>query len=118
MGRSYDEGLGVEFLVESDEKKAMHFYELAAISGDVNARYNIACTLGQNGDKKQAFKHALISASAGHQSSLDEVKNGYNNGDVTKDEFERTLRAYQERQDETKSEMRDKAAKFWAANFM
>ena len=51
VGRSYDEGLGVEFLVESDEKKAMHFYEQAAISGDVNARYNIACTFGQNGDK-------------------------------------------------------------------
>ena len=102
----------------SRTRRGIHFYELAAISGNVNARYNIACTFGQNGDKKQAFKHALISASDGHQSSLDEVKNGYNHGDVTKDEFERTLRAYQERQDETKSEMRDKAAKFWAANFM
>ena len=89
----------------SRTRRGIHFYELAAISGNVNARYNIACTFGQNGDKKQAFKHALISASAGHQSSLDEVKNGYNDGDVTKDEFERTLRAYH-KSDKTKQKVK------------
>ena len=37
IGRAYDVGQGVE----RDEKKAAHYYELAAIGGDETARHNL-----------------------------------------------------------------------------
>ena len=39
----------------------------------------------------------------------DKVKEGFMDGMVTKDEYANTLRAYQSRQDEMKSDDRDKA---------
>ena len=40
IGNSYYTGNGVE----RDMKKAIHYYELAAMGGDVEARYNIGCS--------------------------------------------------------------------------
>ena len=54
-------------------------------------------------------KHFIIAANAGYKKSLDKVKGGYMKGCVTKDEYANTLRAYQSREDEMKSDERDKA---------
>ena len=54
----------------------------------------------------------IIAANAGHKLSLDTVKDGYMDGDVTKDEYANTLRAYKRSHDEMKSEDRDKAEEF------
>jgi len=51
-----------------------------------------------------------IAAKAGSKDSLDQVKNGFMQGIVTKDEYANTLRAHQKIQDEIKSDARDKAA--------
>jgi len=51
----------------------------------------------------------MMAARAGMKESLDRVKNGFMKGLVTKDEYANTLRAYQKRQDEMKSDERDKA---------
>jgi len=61
------------------------------------------------GNHHRAYKHFVLAAKAGFKKSLDKVKDGYMNGDVTKDEYENALRAYQQQQDEMKSEERDKA---------
>ena len=37
IGNAYDNGKGVE----RDEKMASHYYELSAMGGDLNARYNL-----------------------------------------------------------------------------
>ena len=55
------------------------------------------------------MKHYILAAKAGHKKSLDKVKDGYKSGIVTKDEYANALRAYQQQQDEMKSEERDKA---------
>jgi hypothetical protein len=54
------------------------------------------------------MKHFILAAKAGDKKSLYYVKVGFMNGMITKDEYANTLRAYQERHDEMKSDQRDK----------
>ena len=56
------------------------------------------------------MKHFMIAARAGFDDSLKAVGLGYKRGDVSKDEYAQTLRAYKDSQDEMKSEQRTKAA--------
>ena len=105
LGNNYDNGRGVEV----DTKKAIHYWELAALNGDVQARHYLGCSEGQDGNHQRAFKHFIIAARAGSKRSLDKVKKGCMHGDVTKDEYANTLRAYQKSVDEMKSEARDKS---------
>jgi hypothetical protein len=92
-------------------KKAKHYYEIAAMKGDVMARYNLGALEGQTGNHHRATKHFIIAAKAGHTESLDVVKKGFTKGLVTKDEYASVLRAYHERQTEMKSVARDAALK-------
>ena len=85
-------------------------YELAAMNGDVYARHNLACLERNAGNEHRAYKHIILSARAGFKDSLDAVKEGFMKGFITKDEYANTLRAYQQRHDEMKSDDRDKAA--------
>lgn len=109
LGNNYRQGRGVEV----DINKANHYFELAAMYGSVSARYNLGCmelNVGnRTGNFQQAFKHFMISARAGFKESLDMVKEGFMKGDVTKEEYANTLRAYHERHKEMKSDERDKA---------
>ena len=95
LGYSYKMGNGVEV----DQKKARHFYELAAMSGNVGARHNLGCVEGEAGNYNRAMKHFMLSAKAGYKDSLDKVKEGFMKGIVTKEEYANTLRAYQSRHD-------------------
>ena len=107
----YNLGINYQFgnSVESDMKKAKHYYELAAMNGDVNARNNLGAMEGNAGNLHRAMKHFILAASVGQKHSLDAVKWGFMNGYVTKDEYANTLRSYQKIVDEMKSEARDKA---------
>ena len=108
LGNSYDNGRGVEV----DKKKAKHYWELAAINGDVKARYNLGFVEVEAGNMHRAMKHYILAAKSGLKQSLDVVKEGYMSGIITKDEYAKTLYAYQQRHDEMKSDMRDKADAF------
>ena len=105
LGYSYENGSGVEM----DKKKAIQFFELAAMRGCTRARHNLGCMEVRAGNELRAYKHFILSAKAGYTKSLDGVKKGYKRGIITKDEYANTLRAYQFRQDEMKSDDRDKA---------
>ena len=109
VGNAYDNGRGVEV----DKKKAKHLYELGAMMGNVIARYNLGLLEGKVGNHERAKKHMIIAARAGDPSSLDKVKAGYMNGLVTKDEYANTLRSYQKRTEEMKSDTRDQATAFY-----
>ena len=91
-----------------DIKKAKYYWELGAMDGDVFARHNIGCIEGNAGNDNRAYKHLMLSTKAGYKYSLDVVKEGFMDGMVTKDEYASTLRAYQKRVDEMKSDDRDK----------
>ena len=92
-----------------DKKKAKYYYELAAMNGHVKARHNLGIVEGTAGNYRRAMKHFILAAKAGFKKSLDCVKQGYMKGDVTKDEYANTLRAYQQQHDEMKSDDRDRA---------
>jgi len=99
--------------VEVDKKKAKHYYELAAIGGDIHARHNLGCMEGNSGNLHRAMKHFIMAAKAGDEISLNCVKVGFMKGIVTKDEYASTLRAHQLRKDEMKSDSREKAEAYY-----
>jgi TPR repeat protein len=96
--------------VERNEKKAKYYYELAAIRGNVPARYNLGISEEDAGNVNRAMKHWMISAAAGDDDSLKAIQQGYLAGHATKDDFEKALRAHKEAKDEMKSGQRDAAA--------
>ena len=106
LGCSYGFGFGVEV----DMNKAVHYYELAAMGGNILARYNLGNREGTSGNHQRAFKHLIIATRAGHETSLNVVKQGFMKGVVTKDEYGSTLRAYHDRQKEMKSDAREAGA--------
>ena len=105
LANSYDDGNGVQV----DKKKARHYWELAAMSGQLDARHNLACLEGQAGNHHRAYKHFMVAARAGDEGSMDAVKRGFMNGFVTKVEYANALRAYEKIRDEMTSESREKA---------
>ena len=58
-------------------------------------------------NEHRAMKHFICSARAGDKKSLDALKLEFMDGVITKDEYANILRAYQQRHDEMKSDMRD-----------
>ena len=103
---SYREGQGVE----RDMAKSKYNAELAAMGGHVIARHNLGCKEGNVGNTSRAVKHWMISAAAGDDDSLTGIRECFQNGHATKDDFEKALRAHKDAKDAMKSEQRDAAA--------
>jgi hypothetical protein len=57
------------------------------------------------------MKHFIISAKLGCDESLEEVKRGFMDGHVSKEDFEAALRGHQAAVDATKSEQRGEVEK-------
>ena len=125
VGIAYDNGEGVKM----NKKKARHYYELAAMRGDVGARHNLGIlenkfgnidtaikhfliAVGLGGNMERALKHFMIAAEYGCDKSLVQIKQFFMTGYATKDDYEKALRAYQAYLAEIKSDDRDKAAAF------
>ena len=111
IGNAYMAAQGVE----RDMKKAKHYWELAAMNGDVEARYNLGFNEGQAGigNKDRALKHFMIAATGGCVESLEKMKELYLKTKgrlVTKDDYTKALRSYQAYLHEIKSDQRDEAA--------
>eukprot|EP00956_Cyclotella_meneghiniana_P015854 scaffold24638_cov48-Cyclotella_meneghiniana.AAC.6 len=95
--------------IQVDTKKAIHHWQMAAMMGNVSARCRLGAMEALSGNHNRAMRHFMIAARCGHDESLKTVKKGYMDGDVTKDDFEKTLREHKASQDETKSDERDRA---------
>ncbi len=108
IGYAYDHGEGVE----KDEKKANHYYELAAIKGNADARYNLATTEKKAGNMNRALKHYMIAVASGDSVALKQIKRLYSKGHATKEDYSKALRSYQEFLSEIKSSQRDEAAAY------
>jgi len=106
IGSVYNYGRGVEI----DIKKASHYWELAAIRGNVLARHNLGASEGQKGNMDRALKHYMIAVRDGFAPSLKNIKILYSKGVATKEEYTTALQLYQEYLSEIKSDQRDKAA--------
>ena len=106
IGNTYWYGNGVA----RDEKKAIHYWELAAIGGYEKSRCNLGLHESNRGNMDRALKHFMIAVEFGNNESLKKIKQMYTNGHATKDDYAKALRAHQAYQDEIKSDQRDKAA--------
>jgi len=106
IGSAYQNGQGVEV----DKKKAQHYYELAAMRGDVHARNSMGYMDYNKGDAERALKHWMIAVEGGINLSLEAIKFLYSKGYAAKDDYSKALRLYQEYLCEIKSDQRDEAA--------
>jgi len=106
VGYAYRYGDGVEI----DEKKAVYYYELAAMKGEAQARYNLGIAEERAGNWGRALKHHMIAARDGKSDSLGMIKKLYSNGHVSRDDYTKALQSYQAYLSEIKSAQRDKAA--------
>ena len=113
IGYAYDFGLGVE----QDKSKAKYYYELAAIGGDVEGRFNLASTEFQANNADRALKHHLIAVGCGSSHSLNTIKNyvnaiknyAYSYGHGKEEYYTKALQ-YQTYVSEITSVQRDEAA--------
>jgi len=103
---AYYDGRGVEVY----KKKANHYYELAAMGGNANARYNLGNLEGRAGNMDRALKHYLIAVSSGDAESLKQIQLFYSKGHATKEDYTTALQSYQTYLGEIKSKQRDDAA--------
>ena len=108
IGIAYYRGEGVEV----DEKKAIYYYQLGAMGGDAQARFNLGIKEAQAGNTDRAMRHFMIAIRAGHTNSLNAVQKLYSNGHATKEDYPKALQAYQEYLSEIKNPQRDEAAAF------
>jgi len=97
---------GQDVGIDEDRKKAKYHWEIAAMTGDEEARYNLGVFENDNGNINRAMKHWMIAATAGHDLSLGLIKQGFE----MKDDYEKTLRAHKDSVEEMKSVNRDNAA--------
>jgi len=105
IGYSYDNGEGVE----ADKAKARYYYELSAMGGDEDARYNLGIMEEKAGDLARAVKHFLIAIRSGDDESLKEIQELYSNGHATREDYAKALQLYQAYLGEIKSRQRDEA---------
>ena len=108
IGSAYHFGKGVE----RDNKKADQYYELAAIGGHATARGNLGNSEFRAGNWDRALKHWLIAAGDGYNDSVKNMQQLYMDGNATKGDYAKALRAYQKYLEEIRSEQRDNAAAY------
>jgi len=108
IGIAYHHGIGAE----RDEKKARHYFELAAMGGNVKARHHLGASEQNKGSIDRGLKHYLIAIKGGNKKSLEDIKELYKVGHATKDDYANALSAYQAYLDDIKSVQRDEAAAF------
>ena len=106
IGYLYAEGLGVE----RNEEKAMHYWELAAMGGIIEARYSLGVWEDEAENLDRALKHYMIAVKSGNMEALNCIKALYMEGHATKDDYAESLRSRQAYVDEIWSDQRDEAA--------
>ena len=107
IGNAYYFGRGVE----RDEKKAVHYIELAAMGGFADARHNLGEYAEEHMNKSRAVKHYMIAVGMGQSDSLENIKQMFMNGRATKDDYAKALRVYQVYLVDIKSPQRNEAAR-------
>ena len=106
IGNAYFIGDGVE----RDEKKAHHYFELAAMEGCLAARHNLGVSEENAGNYDRALKHVMIAVRGGYTDSVKSIQRMYKDGHATKDHYANALRSHQAYINEIKSDQRNQAA--------
>mmetsp|Transcript_23570 Transcript_23570/g.51048 ORF Transcript_23570/g.51048 Transcript_23570/m.51048 type:complete len:317 (+) Transcript_23570:108-1058(+) len=98
--------------VDKDLKRAVHHFEIAAIGGHPDGRFNLAVDEIDNNNRniERAMKHFFIASLLDQDSALEQLKRGYKNGHVSKEHFLSAFRAHHDAVGSRKSKQRDEAA--------
>ena len=99
----YQKGQGVE----KDDKKSLYHLEEAAIGGYPGARFHLGQFEEKKGGYERAAKHWIIAANLGDDDSMQQLKEFYKEGKVSKEDFASVLRAHKAAVDATKSPQRE-----------
>eukprot|EP00985_Skeletonema_marinoi_P017069 scaffold9278_cov136-Skeletonema_marinoi.AAC.1 len=83
------------------------------IGGHPGARHNLGCEEEERGRIDRAVKHWIIAAKLGDENSMQNVKEAYRGGLVSKEDFASALRSHQSAVDATQSPQRETAERFW-----
>ena len=101
IAEAYYKGNGIKRgTKKAKESYCKHYCELAAMRGNVKAMHSLGCIEGDAGNLDRAMKHFMISAGAGHDYSLENIKRGFMHGLATKDDFDKALRSHKQVKDE------------------
>lgn len=121
LGYCYSHGAIADLHLERngvplDRKKAIFYYQQAALGGHEVARHNLGLyesdgSISGKPNMKRAVKHWMVSASSGLDESVTTIRESYQRGfaTATKADFEKALLANREAKDEMKSEQREAA---------
>jgi TPR repeat protein len=90
-----------------DLKKAKFHLEVAAMAGHEVARNNLGSMEGNSGNMERALKHLAIAASAGCYDAMQKLRLFFEEGFVSRDTIDSTLKAYNSSCAEMRSEARD-----------
>ena len=93
--------------LEQNNGKSLLYFEKAAEGGHVQARHDLGCTVGINGDDIASMRHWRLSASLGSKKSMDSLICCFEDGDLHHGDLAESLRAYYRSITEMKSEDRD-----------
>ena len=113
LGDTYDDGNGVA----KDPKKAEHFYQQAAMQGHCQARRELGRLEHGRKNWERAKRHWMISAKAGHEQSMVELRVMLESGTsiitgkpfILKEEYEEILRIHEVARSEMRSVARERA---------
>ena len=89
-----------------DRRKAKEYYEDAAKKGHVQSRFNIAILLAEEDNYDIAIKHWHLAAAAGHDNAMNCLWKCFSEGNLSKPDLEKALRANKATCDEMNSEER------------
>ena len=95
--------------VEHDMVKAAEFFKKAAVQGHVESRFQLALNGAMNRNYRSAYRHLLISANMGHETSVGLIRSMLMDRVATKEQYAHALKGYQEAVEEMKSPERDEA---------
>jgi TPR repeat protein len=100
-----------EMGLEQNEEEGLKYYEKAAEGGDLDARHNLGCLEGQNGDVVAAMRHWRLAASGGYRMSMDGLITYFEDGSLHHGDLAEAIRAFYRSRAEMKSEGRDQFIK-------
>jgi hypothetical protein len=112
---NYD--MGVKYNQQGDMKKSKFHYEAAAMAGDEVARCIVGCLENDSGNIIRALKHWKIAASAGCFHAMHVLITCFEEGYVSRESINSTLKTYNNSCAEMRSEARDACIQFERAQF-
>lgn len=99
--------LAVQYGETGQARKAVYYYEKAAIQGNILSRFYLG-VFEESTDTERSMKHFVIAAEAGDDRALSKVKDAYqgNPKKVSKDRFAQVLRNHQKAKSNLQSHQR------------